>query len=34
MSGQATHIVTGDNDLLELNPFLGKCILTPSEFLR
>lgn len=34
MSGQATHIVTGDHDLLELNPFQGKRILTPSEFLR
>ena len=34
VSGQATHIVTGDNDLLELDPFQGKRILTPGEFLR
>ena len=34
VSGQATHIVTGDNDLLELNPFQGKRIMTPGEFLR
>ena len=34
VSGRANHIVTGDNDLLVLNPFQGKRILTPSEFLR
>jgi putative PIN family toxin of toxin-antitoxin system len=34
VSGKATHIVTGDNDLLELDPFQGKRILTPGEFLR
>lgn len=34
VSRKATHIVTGENDLLVLNPFQGKRILTPSEFLR
>ncbi len=34
VSGQATHIITGDNDLLALNPFKGKLVLTPGEFLR
>ncbi len=34
VSGRATHIVTGDNDLLVLNQFQEKRILTPSEFLR
>ncbi len=34
VSGQATHIITGDDDLLALSPFQGKLILTPAEFLR
>ncbi|HLX61187.1 MAG TPA: putative toxin-antitoxin system toxin component, PIN family [Planctomycetota bacterium] len=33
VSAQATHIVTGDNDLLVLNPFQGIAILTPHQFL-
>jgi putative PIN family toxin of toxin-antitoxin system len=34
VSGRATHIITGDGDLLALNPFRGKPVLTPGEFLR
>jgi hypothetical protein len=34
VSGQASHIISGDNDLLVLNPFKGKPVLTPAEFLR
>lgn len=33
VSGHATHIVTGDSDLLVLNPFQGIEILSPSSFL-
>jgi putative PIN family toxin of toxin-antitoxin system len=33
VSGHATHVVTGDTDLLVLNPFQGIQILTPSSFL-
>lgn len=33
VSGQATHILTGDTDLLVLNPFRGIAILTPQDFL-
>ena len=33
LAGKATHIVTGDGDLLELNPFRGILVLTPQEFL-
>ena len=33
VSGQATHIVSGDNDLLTLHPFRGIPILTPLSFL-
>ena len=33
VSGLATHIITGDDDLLVLNPFRGKFVLTPGEFL-
>jgi hypothetical protein len=29
VSGRATHIVTGDSDLLALNPFQGISIITP-----
>jgi putative PIN family toxin of toxin-antitoxin system len=34
VSGQGTHIVTGDNDLLALNPFRGITILPPHRFLE
>lgn len=33
VSGRATHILSGDADLLVLNPFRGVAILTPQEFL-
>jgi hypothetical protein len=33
VSGQATHIVTGDMDLLALHPFQGVQIVSPSAFL-
>ncbi|PYV27564.1 MAG: putative toxin-antitoxin system toxin component, PIN family [Acidobacteria bacterium] len=33
VSGLATHIVTGDQDLLVLDPFQGISILTPHAFL-
>ena len=34
VSGNATYIVTGDADLLVLNPFRGVEIVTPANFLR
>ena len=34
VSGNAGHIVTGDSDLLVLNPFRGVEIVTPAEFLN
>jgi len=34
VSGQATHIVTGDSDLLALHPFQGIQILAPHSFLE
>ncbi len=34
VSGNATYIVTGDDDLLVLNPFRGIGIVTPAQFLR
>lgn len=34
LDGQATHLVTGDRDLLELHPFKGVSILTPTAFLE
>ena len=34
VSGKATHIVTGDADLLTLNPFRGIKILSPHRFLE
>ena len=34
VNGSATYIVTGDTDLLVLNPFRGIEIVTPAEFLR
>jgi len=33
VEGNATHIVTGDSDLLALNPFQGIQILPPQSFL-
>lgn len=33
-SGRADHIISGDGDLLVLNPFRGILILTPREFLN
>lgn len=33
LSGHATHIVTGDSDLLALHPFEGIPIVTPQAFL-
>jgi uncharacterized protein len=33
LNGQATHIVSGDGDLLVLHPFRGIPILTPQGFL-
>ena len=33
VNGQATFIVSGDSDLLELNPFRGIPIVTPRSFL-
>lgn len=34
VSGRATHIVTGDSDLLTLHPFSGIQIMTPNSFLE
>ena len=34
VSGNADCIVTGDDDLLTLNPFRGIAIITPADFLR
>ena len=34
VSGHATHIITGDSDLLALNPFRGIQILPPHSFLE
>ncbi|MEM1167641.1 MAG: putative toxin-antitoxin system toxin component, PIN family [Cyanobacteria bacterium P01_H01_bin.35] len=34
ISGNATHIITGDKDLLELHPFRGIPVLTPKQFLE
>lgn len=33
VSGGAAYIVTGDADLLALNPFRGIAVVTPAEFL-
>ena len=33
ISGGAAYIVTGDADLLSLNPFRGIAVVTPAEFL-
>ncbi len=34
VSGEATCIVSGDDDLLSMHPFRGIPIMTPSEFLE
>lgn len=34
IAGKATHIVSGDLDLLALSPFRGIVIVTPADFLR
>jgi uncharacterized protein len=34
VSGRATHIISGDADLLVLNPFRGIAILSPRSFLE
>jgi len=33
VGGRATHIVTGDSDLLVLHPFRGIAIISPATFL-
>lgn len=33
VSGKATHIISGDDDLLVLHPFHGITILTPRDFI-
>lgn len=33
VNGRADVIVTGDNDLLDLNPFRGIAIMTPADYL-
>ena len=34
VSGNASHIITGDADLLVMNPFRGIAIVTAQEFLK
>ncbi len=34
VSGSAKHLVTGDADLLGLNPFRGIAIVSPNDFVR
>lgn len=34
INGNATHIITGDKDLLELHPFRGVDIITATQFLE
>jgi putative PIN family toxin of toxin-antitoxin system len=34
VSGNASYIISGDDDLLALHPFRNIAILTPAEFLR
>jgi uncharacterized protein len=34
VSGRATHILSGDDDLLALQPFRGVSVLTPQGFLK
>ena len=33
VSGRASHIITGDSDLLALHPFQGIAVVTPQTFL-
>ena len=33
VAGQATCIITGDSDLLDLHPFRGIPIVTPAQFI-
>ena len=33
VSGRATHVLSGDGDLLSLHPFRGIAVLTPRDFL-
>jgi len=33
LSGNATHIITGDSDLLVLHPFRGVAVVSPASFL-
>jgi predicted nucleic acid-binding protein len=33
VNGRANVIVTGDKDLLDLNPFRGTAIVTPADYL-
>jgi putative PIN family toxin of toxin-antitoxin system len=33
VSGKATHIISGDSDLLVLHPFRGIAIMTPRDFM-
>ncbi len=33
ISGAASHILTGDADLLAMHPFRGVAVLTPQDFL-
>jgi putative PIN family toxin of toxin-antitoxin system len=34
VAGQATCIITGDSDLLDLHPFRGISIVTPAQFIE
>jgi putative PIN family toxin of toxin-antitoxin system len=34
VSGRATHIISGDSDLLSMNPFHGVAVVTPDAFLQ
>jgi putative PIN family toxin of toxin-antitoxin system len=34
VDGKATHIITGDEHLLAMNPYRGIAILSPSNFLK
>jgi predicted nucleic acid-binding protein len=34
LSGKANHVITGDADLLALNPFRGIFIVTAQDYLR
>jgi putative PIN family toxin of toxin-antitoxin system len=34
VNGRATHLISGDTDLLSLHPFRGIAVLTPQSFLQ